>query len=122
MARVLVAEDDPDVRDLIVRCLRRDGYEVLAVSSGRAALAAVDQHGMPAMAVLDVAMPGMDGLELMAELRLRQPQLEVLFLTALWLPADLSRVRRAGVAHLAKPFTVAGLGQAMRRLESAAQA
>ncbi|GAA4934730.1 response regulator [Actinoplanes utahensis] len=121
MARVLVVEDEPDVRDLVVRYLRRDGHDVLAVDSGLTALAAVEQHGMPELAVLDVAMPGMDGLELLRELRLLGPRIDVLFLTALWLPTDLNRIRDAGAAHLAKPFTVAGLGQAMRLLESGAR-
>lgn len=120
MARVLVVEDEPDVRELVVCYLRRDGHDVLAVDSGATALAAIERHGMPGMAVLDVAMPGMDGFALLRELRLLQPRIEVLFLTALWLPNDLNRIRDAGAAHLAKPFTVAGLGRAMRLLESGA--
>lgn len=122
MARVLVVEDDPDVRELVRRYLRRDGHEVMAVGGGQAALAAIGQHGMPELAVLDVAMPGMDGFELLRRLRLQQPRLDVLFLTALWMPTDLDRIRRSGASHLAKPFTVAGLGHAMRLLESGAEA
>lgn len=122
MVRVLVVDDEPDVRDLVVRWLRRDGHDVLAVSSGPAALEAVQRHGMPEVAVLDVAMPGMDGITLLAELRRREPGLAAMFLTALWTPADMSRIHATGAAHLAKPFTVAVLGHAVRRLVPGARA
>ncbi|WP_157751588.1 response regulator [Actinoplanes derwentensis] len=116
MIRVLVVDDEPDVRDLIVRWLRRDGHDVLASGSGAGALAAVEQHGMPDVALLDVAMPGMDGITLLTELRRRDPGLAAMFVTALWTPADMNRIRETGADHLAKPFTVTVLGHAVRRL------
>ncbi|GAA1647756.1 hypothetical protein GCM10009828_091230 [Actinoplanes couchii] len=111
-----MVDDEPDVRDLIVRWLRRDGHDVLASDSAAAALVAVERHGMPDVALLDVAMPGMDGIELLIELRRREPQLAAMFVSALWTPADMNRIRETGAAHLAKPFTVAVLGHAVRRL------
>lgn len=117
-----MVEDDPDVRDLIVRWLRRDGHDVLASGSGGAALAAVEEHGMPDVALLDVAMPGMDGIALLAELRRRDPGLAAMFVTALWTPGDMNRIRATGADHLAKPFTVTLLGPAVRRLVPGARA
>lgn len=120
--RVLVVDDEPDVRDLIVRWLRRDGHDVLASGSAAAALEAVELHGMPDVALLDVAMPGMDGIELLTELRRRDPRLAAMFVSALWTPGDMNRIRETGAEHLAKPFTVTVLGHVVRRLASGAEA
>ena len=66
--RVVVADDDRDIRELVAVKLRQAGYDVVAVSDGVEALAAVREH-RPALAVLDVMMPGMSGLDVMRHLR-----------------------------------------------------
>lgn len=66
--RVVVADDDRDIRELVAVKLRQAGYDVVAVSDGVEALAAVREH-RPALAVLDVMMPGMSGLDVMRQLR-----------------------------------------------------
>ncbi|HKT03642.1 MAG TPA: response regulator [Rugosimonospora sp.] len=114
--RVLVVEDDDDLREVTARWLRADGHEVLVASSGRGALAAVDRHGMPQAAVLDVAMPGMDGVELLRRLRERDPGLPALFLTVLWSGPQVQRMRAAGGVYMAKPFTAGRLRTAVRGL------
>ena len=62
MAQLLVVEDNPDILHLIWTQLRARGHQVLGASSGPEALAAVEVWGPPQVAVLDVAMPSMDGL------------------------------------------------------------
>jgi phosphate regulon transcriptional regulator PhoB len=65
---VLVVEDEPDIRHLIVHHLERDGYRCRGVASGADALAAV-RAAAPDLIVLDVMLPGMDGLEVCRRLR-----------------------------------------------------
>ena len=69
MAQLLVVEDNPDILHLIWTQMRARGHQVLGASSGPEALAAVQLWGPPQVAVLDVAMPAMDGLELLQQLR-----------------------------------------------------
>lgn len=65
---ILVADDDPDLLDLIMRQLSRAGYQVIGASDGEQALDLVREHS-PDMAVLDVMMPKLTGLEVLWRLR-----------------------------------------------------
>jgi DNA-binding response OmpR family regulator len=115
---VLLAEDDEDVRMLAELVLRREGYEVTAVSDGQAALDAAGAR-TPAVAVLDVSMPRMDGLETARRLRERDETRDVpiMLLTARVTEADRERGRDAGVdAQLDKPFSPAVLAERVRAL------
>jgi CheY-like chemotaxis protein len=69
MAQILVVDDDPDLRGLVEFRLRKAGHQVLAAGDGAIALAAVRERDRPDLAILDVAMPGMSGLELLVALR-----------------------------------------------------
>ena len=71
---VLVADDDDDILLLVTTRLRRDGFEVVAARNGIEAVALAEQH-TPAVAVLDVGMPGLDGLEVLAASRRRGSRL-----------------------------------------------
>ncbi len=115
---VLLAEDDEDVRALAELVLRREGYEVAAVSDGQAALDAAGER-TPSVAVLDVSMPRMDGLETARRLRQRAEMRDVpiMLLTARVTEADRERGREAGVdAQLDKPFSPAVLAERVRAL------
>ena len=68
--RVLVVEDDPEMRELLGRTLERDGYRVVAAADGEAALARVAETP-PDAVLLDLMLPGMDGFEFLAALRHR---------------------------------------------------
>ncbi len=80
--RVLVVDDDPTVSDVVRRYLEQEGCQVRLVSDGFAALAAVDAE-MPDIVILDLMMPGIDGLEVCRRLREATPDLPVVMLTAL---------------------------------------
>jgi two-component system, OmpR family, phosphate regulon response regulator PhoB len=115
---VLLAEDDEDVRALAELVLRREGFEVTAVCDGEAALAAAAER-TPAVAVLDVSMPRMDGLEAARRLRERAETraVPIMLLTARVTEADRDRGREAGVdAQLDKPFSPAVLAERVRAL------
>lgn len=83
MKTVLVAEDEPSIRDFIVINLQRSGYEVLEAGDGLEALRIYDgRNGEVDVALLDIMMPQMDGLELCKQLRARSPRLGIIMLTA----------------------------------------
>ena len=111
MTTVLVAEDDQDVRDLVAFKLEQSGFDVIAVSDGTAALSAAREH-VPEMAVLDVTMPGMSGLDVCRLLRAAPGtnRMLIIMLTASTSPADVERGFRAGADdYIGKPFSLAEL-------------
>jgi CheY-like chemotaxis protein len=76
MAHVLVVDDDPTVSDVVRRYLQQDGCRVRLAPDGLAALAAVAAK-CPDLVVLDLMMPGLDGLEVCRRLRFQLPGLPV---------------------------------------------
>jgi CheY-like chemotaxis protein len=115
---VLLAEDDEDVRALAEFVLRRQGFEVTAVGDGEAALRAAAERPR-AVAVLDVSMPLLDGLETARRLR-EQPgtsAIPIMLLTARVTESDRERGRQAGAdTQLDKPFSPAVLAERVRAL------
>jgi PAS domain S-box-containing protein len=104
---VLLVEDEPLVRGLLVRVLDREGYAVLEAGSGDEALALVAGHERPIdLLVSDVVMPGLTGPELAARIRERQGSLRVLFISG-YNDTDAAGygVLHPAVDLLAKPFT-----------------
>lgn len=67
-SRILVAEDDPTIQQLVACLLEGEGHEVMAVSSGTAAIGAVEGF-RPDLVILDVMMPGRDGFSVLEEIR-----------------------------------------------------
>lgn len=116
MATLLVVDDEQDIRDLVVQRMVRDGHEVLSADSGPSALGLIRERGLPDAAILDVDMPGMDGFDVLRELRVLRSDLPVLLLTVLWGSKLQSRVQAAAVSCLGKPFTAAQLVAGVRTL------
>jgi two-component system response regulator MprA len=114
--RVLVVDDDPAVRRSLSTSLGRDGYEVLAVDSGSAALAHLVAVSVDAI-VLDVAMAEPNGLEVCRRLRARGDKTPILMLTARDLVDDRVAGLDAGADdYLVKPFALAELRARLRAL------
>ncbi|MFF0579832.1 SpoIIE family protein phosphatase [Streptosporangium saharense] len=110
-ARVLIADDNADMREYLARILRDAGYLVDAVGDGRAALRAV-RTAAPDLVVSDVMMPDMDGLELVAALRAdsRTASVPVLLLSArAGQEASIEGLRAGADDYLVKPFAAAEL-------------
>ena len=108
-ASILVAEDQTDIRDLLVMNLRGAGYEVQAVADGTAALASQAERASDLL-VLDLMMPGLDGLEVCKALRARGRSTPILMLTAK--STELDRVLGLELGaddYLTKPFSLAEL-------------
>ena len=86
---VLVADDDRAVRESLERALQFAGYEVELAADGDAALAAIERR-TPDVVVLDVMMPGYDGLDVTRRLRREGNRLPILLLTAEYLPQEIA--------------------------------
>jgi len=107
MATVLLAEDDADIRFLVIFKLTQAGYQIRVFGDGLSALADAREHP-PDLAILDVMMPGMSGLEVCRELR-KDPataRIPVIILTALAQEADIAAGFAAGADdYIVKPFS-----------------
>jgi CheY-like chemotaxis protein len=116
IARILVAEDDDTIRDLVVRALTEDGHELTAAANGAAALDALNQqNGGFDLLLTDVKMPIMDGIALALAAGRDHPDVAIMLMTGF---AD-QRERAHGLDALvhdviAKPFTVDQIKGAVR--------
>jgi DNA-binding response OmpR family regulator len=81
VTRVLLVEDDRDIAEPLARALGREGYEVSEAGDGRVALEGV-LAAPPDLIILDIGLPGIDGLEVCRHVRDLHPQLPILMLTA----------------------------------------
>src|SRR5689334_8800807 len=115
-AKILVVEDSPDLLSLLERLLCSHGWEVRSACDGNTALArAIDYR--PDLAIIDIGLPGRDGLEVTAELRRRRLNAPVLMLTARGSVADRVTGLDAGADdYLAKPFDADELVARVRAL------
>jgi PAS domain S-box-containing protein len=115
---ILVAEDDPDVRNFTVEMLRELDYRVIEAPNGHAALRLLDANRDIALLFTDVGLPdGMNGRQLADEARRRRPNLKVLFTSGYARNAIVHHGRLdPGVELLVKPFTFAGLAAKIRRI------
>ncbi len=107
MARIVIADDDADIRELVVFKLRQAGHEVIPVGDGAAAVASCREQ-RPEVVILDVMMPRMSGLDAAAELR-ADPDLaglRMILLTARAQDADVQMGYDLGADdYIVKPFS-----------------
>jgi DNA-binding response OmpR family regulator len=107
MTTILVADDDADIRDLVAFKLEQAGYRVVAVADGVQALDAVRAE-LPDLAVLDLMMPGLSGLDVCAEIRRESASahLPVIMLTARVQEQDVAMGFATGADdYVTKPFS-----------------
>jgi CheY-like chemotaxis protein len=118
--RILLVDDDDDVREVAKALVEEIGYEVEAASSGEAALNLV-RHGRFAAVITDVAMPGMNGVDLAREIRTILPNLPVIFASGY---ADLATFGNDLVEEtlLKKPYRIADLAARLNAAVTARQA
>jgi len=104
MATVLVVDDEPIVREVVVRYLERDGHCALEASDAESARAALERHA-PSLVVLDLMLPGADGLELCREIRAAS-DMPVIMLTARAEEADrIVGLELGADDYVTKPFS-----------------
>ena len=106
MAKILIAEDERDIRDLITFSLRFAGYEVVAASNGEEAVQMAPQE-MPELILMDVRMPRMTGYEACALIKAdpKTSHIPILFLSAKGQESEIQSGLEAGAdEYLLKPF------------------
>lgn len=125
MPKILVADDDPHIRSVLVFALAREGFATVEAADGAVALAAIERE-RPDLVLLDIVMPEMDGTEVCRRLR-RSSDLPVIFLTSR--DEELDRVvglELGGDDYVVKPFSprevVARVKAVLRRPREAAPA
>ncbi len=115
MSRILLADDEPAIRKVVRDALEREGHEVVSAIDGREALDRFDDGGFD-LVVTDLAMPRVDGLELVKEIRRRSP-LPILVLTVRNEEREKVRLLDEGADdYVTKPFGVAELVARARAL------
>jgi DNA-binding response OmpR family regulator len=113
---VLIADDDPDIRMLVRLRLERSGYDVVAAIDGLEALKLAGEC-KPDLAILDVSMPGLSGVEVTRALRAQAATFPVILLTAHAQEADVEHGASAGAdAYVTKPFSPQELESRVRAL------
>jgi two-component system OmpR family response regulator len=121
-ARLLVVDDEPNIRELLSASLRFAGFHVETAADGQQALQLVGSYS-PDLIVLDVMMPGIDGFEVVRRMRQNRQQMPVLFLTA----KDATEDKIGGLTlgaddYITKPFSleevIARIRAVLRRAQS----
>jgi two-component system, OmpR family, response regulator MprA len=115
--KILVVDDERAVRDSLRRALELQGYQVDLAADGAEALAQLESNGQPDAVVLDILMPGMDGLEVCRRIREQGSEVPVLMLTARDAVGDRVAGLDAGADdYLVKPFALEELLARIRAL------
>jgi DNA-binding NtrC family response regulator len=114
--RILVAEDDPEMRLLLRKALSREGYEVETVGDGLEAVNTLRERADFHLLVTDIRMPHKDGIEVLREVRELRPGLRVIMVTGYGeLDQYLSVMRQGAFEYLTKPFKIPDLLQVVDR-------
>lgn len=116
--RIVVADDDPQVTELLRFKLERSGYEVLSVDDGGKAVDLV-RTTRPDLAIVDIMMPVMDGFQVLRALKSDPDTMEipVILLTARGLEEDIEKGYESGaVAYFRKPFSISELAEQVESL------
>ena len=125
MTRVLVVDDEDRIRDVVEFALKKNGFEVVSVAGGKAALEHIDADPAIDLVILDVLMPDLDGLEVCRRLRARN-RTPVIFLSSRGEETDrIVGLELGGDDYVSKPFSprelVARVRSVLRRSASGAE-
>ena len=113
---ILVADDNEVAQRLCTRVLGKAGHKVITASDGQEAVNLALSNN-PDLILMDVAMPGMDGLEAMAQIKARVPHLPIVIASAHSMASDRERFLAAGADDvLSKPFKLTELTDVVSRL------
>jgi DNA-binding NtrC family response regulator len=113
--RLIVIDDEEDLREMLEFLLSRDGFEVVTVDSGMAAVALARDQKFD-LAITDLKMPGMNGIETLTALKALDPSLQVIIATGYATDqAAAECMRRGAYGYLRKPFELADLRAVVER-------
>ncbi len=113
-ASLLLVDDNDDVREVTALLLRDSGYDVIEAPGGSAALAEIDANPAIDLLIVDFAMPGMSGIELLERARAKRPEIRAVFITGY---VDHTSVKGKFTDEIVvrKPFTMDQLAPAVRK-------
>jgi two-component system, response regulator, stage 0 sporulation protein F len=104
--KVLIVDDQFGIRVLLKEVFEKDGYETYDASNGKLALELIEEK-KPDLILLDMKIPGMDGLEILREIRNRDLNVNVIMMTAYGELEMINEAKKLGaIAHFAKPFDI----------------
>ena len=107
MARILIVDDEAGIRSSIAGILEDEGFETTTCEDGEAALTSLVQDGLPELLLLDIAMPGRDGVEILADVRGRWPDLPVVMMSGHGTVETAVRTTRLGAFDfIEKPLSI----------------
>lgn len=113
--RVLVVDDEPDFLETIVKRLKRRNIDVTGVDSGKAALELLESEQFDVV-ILDVRMPGMDGIETLKEMKVKRPLMEVIMLTGhASVESGMQGMRLGAFDYVMKPASIDELLEKIRQ-------
>ena len=110
MRKVLILEDEANIRSFVVINLKRAGYEAIEVGTGEEALNMLQQHPDIGIAILDIMLPGIDGFEVCSRIRASNKQIGIIMLTARTQEMDkVTGLMTGADDYMTKPFSPAEL-------------
>ena len=114
--KILIVDDEPDILEFLQYNLKKEGYAVVSANDGKQAIEVAERE-KPNLIILDINLPGMSGLEVLAELRARGATLPVLLLTARDTIADrISGLDAGADDYMVKPFDLGELTARLRAI------
>ena len=115
---IMIVDDEPQVAEVLARSLTRQGHHTTVVHSGQEALDRLQTVALDAM-FLDVSMPGMNGLDVMAEVKRLKPSLAVVVITGHATADEVERVKELGAVDvIQKPSALTHYHRAIERLHA----
>jgi len=117
-ARILIVDDEKDLCDILFRMLKRNGFRPIVANDGQKALEMI-QLGMPEIVLLDVMMPGMDGMEVLRRAKKLNPRLPVMMFTAYGgIDGAVQAIKEGADDYLSKPVDHSELVDKLKRVLS----
>jgi DNA-binding NtrC family response regulator len=119
--RILIADDEKEIRELFVEALERRGFGVIAARDGREAVEIIARERI-SIAFLDIRMPGMNGIEALKEIMETSPQTQVVMITGHYEDSTVEEALRLGsFLCLMKPFKIRDVLALLEVLEAQAE-
>lgn len=115
---IMIVDDEPQVAEVLAKSLGRQGHKTTVVHSGEDALRIINSAAPDAL-FLDVSMPGINGLEVLAEVRKTRPQLAVVVITGHATADEVEQVKKLGAVDvIPKPAALTHYHRAIERLHT----
>jgi len=114
--KILVVDDESDIRHILSIILKKDGYTTIVASNGRECLQRIQETDFD-LVILDIMMPGMDGWEVCRKIKETRPKLCVLLLSAIGPEKNIKKSMEAGAdRHITKPIVTDEILSAVHKL------